>query len=453
MGQIQSIEEFISLLLRRRVLIITITLIGTLAALIFAMLQPSVYEATAVIQIESAQVAEGGQGAPQNDGGGAAQVLQTIEQRLTTREALSAVIERHKLFTDQPALPLDKRLFALRSNLTFLAVDSAAGQAFGQGRNIAAIIITARNGKADIAAALANDFAQGILDQSTSGQRDRADQNVAFFQTDVTRLANSIASLESELAQYKADHADTLPSLASTRRDELVNLTDDIRATSQQIAALNGEQAQIEVKQTQRETDKRRLTEIAAQIDVLNTQITASNAHKLEVDAALATMAETERVLAGYDRQLTQLQDQYTTANSRLADATTAQRLAESQQSQRFSMLERAITPDYATGGGKKKIAILGAVGSLLAGLGIAFLLDLWKPVVRTAAQMRRQLDLDPVVCIPELREPKGPLGSAMLRMIDDPTRPIFGLPRFTVLAGTGGALLVLLVGLAVALG
>jgi tyrosine-protein kinase Etk/Wzc len=445
MGQIQSVEEFISLLLRRRWWIIAITLIGSLAAIAFAKSQPNTYEATAVIQIEGAQVAEAGQGAAQNDGGGAAQVLQTIEQRLTTRDALSAVIERHNLFADQPALPLDKRLFALRSAVTFQAVDSAAGQGFGQGRNLAAIIITARDGQAATAAALANDFAQGILDQSSSGQRDRADQNVAFFQTDVTRLANAIAALETEQAKYKADHADSLPSLASTRRDELVSLTDDIRATSQQIAALQGEAAQIGAKQTQRETDKRRLADLAAQIEVLNTQITASNAHKVEVDAALATMAETERVLAGYDRQLTQLQDQYTAANARLSDATTAQRLAENQQSQRFSMLERAITPDYSTGGGKKKIAMLGAVGSLIAGVVLAFLLDLWKPVVRTAAQMRRQLDLDPVVCIPELRKPKGRLGSALLRMIDDPSRPIFGLPRFAVLATVTVAVLVAL--------
>ena len=83
----------------------------------------------------------------------------------------------------------------------------------------------------------------------------------------------------------------------------------------------------------------------------------------------------------------------------------------------------------------KKKIAIAGAFGSLMAGLILAFLLDLYRPVVRTAAQMRRQLDLDPVVCIPEIRAPKGAIGNAALRMIDTPSRPLFGLPRFTVLA------------------
>ncbi len=434
MGQIQSIEELINFLLRRRWLIILVAVIGTLGAVVFAKLQPRTFEAIAVIQIQGAQVNDTGTAAA-NDGGGSAQVLQTIEQQLTTREALAALIDRHNLFADQPALPLEKRLFALRSNVTFQAVDSAAGQGFGQARNISAIIITAHDGQPETAAAIANDFAQGILDQSSMGQRSRVDQNVEFFQADVTRISNSLASLEAEMTDYKTKHADSLPSLASTRRDELVSLTDDIRATTQQIAALKGEQAMIEAKQISRETDKRRLVEINAQIDVLQNQVDASNVHKQEVDAALAAMAETERVMAGYDRQMTQLQDQYTAANARLSDALTTQRLAENQQSQRFSLLERAVTPEFAIGGGKKKIAIAGALASLMAGLAIAFILDQLHPVVRTAAQMQRQLDLEPVVCIPELRKPKGPVGSAVLRMIDDPSRPIFGLPRFSVLA------------------
>lgn len=442
MGQIQSIEEFISLLLRRRWLIIAVTLLGTFAAIVYAKSRPNTYMAAAVIQIQGAQVSDNGTATAD---GGAAQVLQTIEQRLTTRDALSAVIERHNLFADQPALPQDKRLFALRSAVSFQAVDSAAGQTFGQGRSLSAIIITAQDSVPETAAALANDFAQGLLDQTASGQRSRADQNVAFFQTDVDRLSKALAALDAEATAYKTAHADALPSLAGSRRDELDSLNTDIRASTQQVAALQGEAALITAKQTRRETDKRRLAEISAQLDVLQTQIDASNAQKAAVDATLAGMAEVEQVLNTYERQQTQLQDQFTAANQRLAEATTAQRIAAGQQAETFTLLERAITPEFATGGGKKKLAIMGAIGSLLAGLGLAFLLDLLKPVVRTAVQMQRQLDLEPVVCIPELRKPKGRLGSALLRMIDDPSRPILGLPRFAVLAAAAVLVLVVL--------
>ena len=445
MGQIQSLEEFISLLLRRRWLIIAITILGMLAAVIYAKSRPDTYESAAVIQIESAQVAEPGAGAAQPDGGGAAQVLQTIEQRLTTREALSDMIDRHGLFADQPDLPLDKKLFALRSAVTFQVVDSAAGQGFGQARNIAAIIISVRYGDAELAARIANDFAQGILDQSAAGQRDRAEKNAAFFREEEARLFAAITALENEIAAYKNANADAMPALNDARRDELVSLTDDLRVIEQNLVALAGEQAAIAQKQTQRETDKRRLGEIAAQTEVLTAQRDASKARLAELQTALAATPEIERVMSGYDRALQQLQDQYDIATQRLAEADTAQRLAERQQSGRVTLLERAITPDYPIGGGKKKIAIAGAVGSLLAALVAAFLLDMAKPVVRTSAQMQRQLGLEPVVCIPEIRAPKGRLGNAALRLIDDPDRPILGLPRFAVLAAAATLALVLM--------
>ena len=445
MGQIQSLEEFISLLLRRRWLIIAITILGMLAAVIYAKSRPDTYESAAVIQIESAQVAEPGAGAAQPDGGGAAQVLQTIEQRLTTREALSDMIDRHGLFADQPDLPLDKKLFALRSAVTFQVVDSAAGQGFGQARNIAAIIISVRYGDAELAARIANDFAQGILDQSAAGQRDRAEKNAAFFREEEARLFAAITALENEIAAYKNANADAMPALNDARRDELVSLTDDLRVIEQNLVALAGEQAAIAQKQTQRETDKRRLGEIAAQTEVLTAQRDASKARLAELQTALAATPEIERVMSGYDRALQQLQDQYDIATQRLAEADTAQRLAERQQSGRFTLLERAITPDYPIGGGKKKIAIAGAVGSLLAALVAAFLLDMARPVVRTSAQMQRQLGLEPVVCIPEIRAPKGRLGNAALRLIDDPDRPILGLPRFAVLAAIATLALVLM--------
>lgn len=449
MGQIQSLEEFISLLLRRRWLIIAITVIGTLAAVIYAKSRPSTYETAAVIQIESAQVAESATNGqqPAADGGGAAQVLQTIEQRLTTRDALAAMIERHKLFADTPALSENEKLAALRAAVTLQMVDSAGGQAIGQGRAISAIIVFVRFGNAALAAELANDFAQGILDQSAAGQRARADQNVTFFKQEEARVFAAIAAVEAEMTAYKAANADAMPDISSARRDEITSLDADLRQATQDEAGLQAEKAAIEAKQTRRETDRRRLADIAAALDVLDAKIAQSNARKAEISTTLTSTPEIERVLAGYDRELQQLQSQYTVITQRMAEAETTQRLAENQQSGRFSLLERAVTPEFPSGGGKKKIAIAGTIGSLLAALSLSFFLDLLKPVVRTSAQMQRQLDLEPVVCIPEIRAPKGRLGRAALRFIDDPKRPIFGLPRFAVMAGGLMLILVVLIG------
>lgn len=434
MGQIQSLEEFLSLLLRRRWLIIAVALLGTLAAAFYAKSRPDTYETAAVIQVEVPTV-QGGQTSGTGNPA-ASQVLQAIEQRLTTRENLTAMIERHGLYAELAGLSMDRKIGMLRNSISFQGVDAASGQSFGQPRNISAILVFARMDDPETAARVANDLAQGILDQSSTAQRDRADQNLAFFREEVARIGAEIARLDSEIAAYKNANANALPTLRDAQRDELVALETEMRRLEQDRTALQGQAGQIRAKETLRETDRRALDEIAAQTGVLDTQLASMASRRNAIEADLSTSPEVERVLTGYERSLAGLQTQYEIAMSRMADAEVAARLAERQQAERFTLLERAIVPEASMGGGNKKIAVAGAIASLVAGVALAFLLDLMRPVVRTAAQMERQLDLRPVVSIPEVKpDGRKPLGKGMLKLLDDPTKPLFGLPRFAVIA------------------
>lgn len=431
MGQIQSLEELLNFLFRRRYVILAVALIGSILSAVYAKSRPDTYETAAVIQVQSAAV----QGTEGQRASAAAATLQSIEQRLTTREALSAVIERHGLYADLP-LPIDKKIDMLRNAVSFQGVDSAAGQGFGEGRVLSAILVFARMDQPELAQRVANDFAQGILDQSAAGQRARADQNVVFFRQEVDRIGQEIARVEAETASYKNANAGTLPELRDAKRDEMVNLDTDLRRLRQDRVGLEGEAAQINAKETKRETDRRALEDITARLAVIDAQLASAEARSQELQAELATSPEVERVLAGYERTLDQLRGQYDAATSRMVQAETDARLAELQQAERFTLLERAIIPDGPMGGGNKKLAIAGAFASLIAGLTLAFVLDLLKPVVRTSAQMERQLDLRPVVVIPEITPPKPPRGKGLVKLLDDPTKPLLGLPRYAVIAG-----------------
>ena len=429
MGQIQSLEEFLNLLFRRRWLILTVAVMGALFSAVYAKSRPDTYETAAVIQVESAAV----QGAEAQRNSAAAATLQLIEQRLTTRENLAVVIERHGLYAELP-MSIDKKIDMLRTAVSFQGVDSAAGQGFGESRNLSAILVFARMGDPELAARVANDFAQGILDQSAAGQRARADQNVAFFRQEVARIGDEIARLETETVAYKNDNAGNLPELRDARRDEMVSLETDLRRLQQDMVALNGEAAQINAKATLRETDRRALEDIAARRAVLDAQIASAADRQAKIEAELAASPEVEQALAGYERQLDQLRSQQDAATARMVQAETDARLAELQQAERFTLLERAIVPESALGGGNKKLAIAGALASVVAAVVLAFVLDLMHPVVRTSAQMERQLDLRPVVAIPEIK-PEKP-GRGAMKLLDDPTKPFMGLPRYAVISG-----------------
>ena len=126
--------------------------------------------------------------------------------------------------------------------------------------------------------------------------------------------------------------------------------------------------------------------------------------------AALTRGPDVEQALATLDRRLEQLQAQAEVSTKRLAEAETAQKLEERQQSERFTLLERAVMPDYPVTGGRRKLAMAGAFASVIAGVIVAFLLDLMNPVLRTRTQFERTLGLRPVVVIPDLKLLRKPI-------------------------------------------
>jgi uncharacterized protein involved in exopolysaccharide biosynthesis len=432
MGQIQSLEEFISLLSRRRWLILVVALVGALMSAIYAKSRPDTYETAAVIQVESAAV----QGVDGQRSSAAAATLQLIEQRLTTRENLAQVIERHGLYAGLP-LSMDRKIDMLRGAVSFQGVDSVAAPGFGEQRALSAILVFARMDSPELAARVANDFAQGILDQSAAGQRAKADQNVLFFRAEVDRIGAQIAQVEALNVAYRNENAGNLPETREARRDEMVSLETDLRRQLQEKVGLENEAARISAKANLRETDRRALADLQASLVVLDAQIASARARQAEIQAELASAPEVEKVLAGYERQLEQLQNQQDAAIARMVQAETDARLAELQQAERFTLLERAIVPESAMGGGNKKLAVAGAAASLILGLVLAFVMDLIHPVVRTAAQMERQLDLRPVVSIPEIkpeRAKRKPLLRGFGRSAED--KMVLGLPLYAVLSG-----------------
>lgn len=397
MGQIQNLEDLLGFLRRRFWLIALVAAVGTVFSAYYAKTRPDTFEAIAAIQVQGAQVGSDGAAA------GSAQVLQSIEQRLTTRAALLAVIQQHGLYADAPALSEDEKIGLLRGSIAFQAIESAGLVSYGQPAQISAILITARYGTADGAARIANDFAQHVLDMSASGQLERARDTYAFYLEEQTRLTAQLTALEAQIADYKNAHGDALPAVAEVRRAEIISVETDIRAVDQELVALSEEQRQLAARGDLRATERRRLEELNGQIAVLTEQKAALTARRDAAQTGIAQLPEVERVLSGLERELAQLQAGLTVTTTRLTEADTAQRLAERQQGERFALLDRAITPEYPTGSNGKKLFVAGAFVSLMLGAAIAFFLDLMNPVIRTSTQMERQLGLRPVISIPEL--------------------------------------------------
>lgn len=444
MGPIHSIDDLISLIRRRFRVILLIGLIGTVLGAIYAKTRPDVFEAAAVIQVELPIVTEAGQAVatPIN----ALQLMQVIEQRLTTRDNILALIDRHGLFDDAPATSLEDRVAIIRGAIRFQSVSTATGG------GLSAMIIAAQAGKAEEAAAVANDLAQSVLDMGAADKRATADASFSFFKEEESRIWADITALEAQIAQYRETNRDNLPGVRENRQEEAAQLDTALREIDQELAGLRDEEGRIRSGGNLRATDRRRLDEITQRQSVLTAQRAPLIDRKTELLATLGNGAEIDRALSAYDRQLRQLQEQYSVVSTRLAEAETAQRLAERRQTERFALLERAITPEYPMGTGNKKKAIAAAIASFMAGLIVAFAMDAIKPIIRTSAQLERELNLRPIVAIPAIpSKARRPIGRKEIQsLIDNGLKRLSDVGVSTpVLAIGGGAAVLLMVALA----
>ncbi|MDQ2066233.1 Wzz/FepE/Etk N-terminal domain-containing protein [Xinfangfangia sp. CPCC 101601] len=396
MGHIQNLEDLLIFLRRRWLLICILSLIGTVAAGVFAKTRPDTYEAFAAIEVQGQQLSSA-------DASGSARLLQSIEQRLTTRENLLAVIARHGLYTDMPALSDEERATLLRLSISFEGIAAVGDGGYGSPPQLSAIIIKASDGSPDLAARIANDFAQGVLDMSSAGKLDQAHDTLNFYREEERRISTEIETVEAEVARYKNSHE--IAGLATTQRDEIAAIEDDLRRLEQSLVAALEEQRPLAAKTTLRATEQRRMQELDNQIRVLNEQKAALIERREARASALAAQPEVERALAGYQRQLDQLGDSLSVVTARLTTAETEAKLIERQQGQRFALLDRATIPAHPVGSGGKKLVVAGAMASLLGAVALAFALDMLRPVLRTSAQMERELGLRPIVAIPELKQ------------------------------------------------
>ncbi len=450
MGPIQSIDDVISMLRRRLPLVLTLMALGTLAALYLVVTSPRVYEAAAVIQIDAPAIVD-----PASDSGlPIARRVQLIEQRIMVRSNLNALIERHNLYSDLP-LSMNEKVALLRQTSRLESV-AAPGQASGNA-SLAAIIITAQGGTAQQAADIANDFADSVINRDEENRRSRIQETQHFLIGEESRLQIELESHDRKLAEFNAKHEDSLASAQEYVQSELTQLGTDDATLDRDIMALERERlalqvgdssiategraaaslvqqlraAEVELSQAKRtlapdhpeiarlEANIARLNQgglsdtsrvVMEQVELIDSQLRQLRAQKEAVTTRQAAIekarAETPEVMRAYEalsREQQRSRDRYNEVSRRLAEVETLQSLQDSNQTERFVVLERAVPPEYPALSGRKKSAVLGVFSAIFVALGLAFLLELKNPVLRNPTQFQRATGVLPVVSLPYL--------------------------------------------------
>lgn len=448
MGPIQSLADLVSMLRRRIVPFALVLSLGLLAALAYALSQPPVYEATSLIQLRNSGLAG-------DDSQSAARRLQVIEQRLMRRENVLALIEKHGLFADQPAMSDDDRLFAFREMNSIRMID-ATGAGQGTGAQVSALLITSRAGNARQAAQVANDLAASLMAQDAEERTRTTGELASFLDSEARRLNDELAQIDRQIGDVKNANEEALPELAESLRTELTQLRELQLELDRQVLALERDHLEAEMRPEAEGTAQADLS-VAARLSRLNAELARSrrvlppdhpevqrieaeiqalrdnpeaagemlgnreteliesqravieeqkqvvSARQQEITSALERMPQVEQELAGLARRQAQLVQQLSEVSVQLAQAQAQQTRQETGAATGMIVLEDAQPPEYALASSRKRVLAMGGVLSLGAAFLLVFLMELRNPVMRNALAVERQLGVVPVAAVPLL--------------------------------------------------
>lgn len=396
---VQTPAEAVSALWRHRWLAGGVLVAGSAISLQVALMQPRSFESSALIQIDNLQSVN-----PEGDARtslASSAWLEQIEARLMRRDHLLQILDDYGLFSDLPATDSEK-VALLRQTLRIVPVSQRA-PVYGVEPAMGLLQVTAQADSAELAATLANDLAAQLVALNAEIVEQRVQETAAFYIHEETRLEQQIADVDARISDYRRRNFDVLPTGLHNRTEELLQLGVSIREIDAELVGLRRKQAATDDRGSALE--RQAAEELQRQISVLETQREALQARVAEIEDTARQSVTAEAELAALDRERDTLREQLVGVANRRVAAESQQRRDSSMVSDSFTLLEKAVPPDYPMSSQRKKIALGGGMLSVLAALALTLLMEMRRPIIRTAAQMERITGLRPVIDLPDTKQ------------------------------------------------
>ena len=450
MQQDFDLKRFTDILRRRYLLLFVPAVVIFVGASVVAYKLPRLYEASAKILVESQQIPTSM--ASSTVTANALERIQTIQQRLMTRENLQRIAAKFSLFGDEqnPASPTG--IVDMMRNATSIEqidVNGGSGAVIG-------FTVSFRYSDAAISSRVANEFVTLILSQNLQTRLSRAEETSKFFQQELARLDHDLKATEERIGDFKRANEGALPDTLPIRRTLVLQLEGEIAELDRQIRrvsastdmagnpaseklrqldhSLRTRQLDLESIQKERESlgplaekgyvAENRIRELdraisAAELDIgsIKLEIAAAgatenldelNRQRATLEQRLASLNEdivrtpqVEVELSALTRDYSNLQEEYRQAKAKVADASTGERLEEDRQAERFDVIEQATVPESAVKPNRPRIMMAGGMGGIVVGLALVLLVEMLTKCIRTVSDLERALQLRPIAAIP----------------------------------------------------
>ena len=445
-GGSNFLAQIPNILKARKWWIIVSLLVGLLAALAAAWLIPLKYTSTATMLVEAPQLPT--DVLDQGDVDVVDRRIARIQQRITSRPDLIAMIERHNLYTDRRgAESLSDIIADMRDSIQIAS--TVANSSRSADEQTIAFTLSFSYPEAGAAQAVTQDLMERILQLDARGSVEQATNTVDFLEERSARLEDQIAALEAQIigikrgnglslgqgsmvvssgqggydVQIAALQRDNQALIAQRRavqnadtRDPLVLSAERDLAAKRAVFSEShpdvvlARQRLSQVRELARNTgtNTSEVDELSRQIEFNNSQIAALQAAKASDQsrlnsqmAAQARAPVVQQQIVNLERRLAGYTAQYEEISEQLTSARTGVQAEDEQMTERLTVVEAPIAPDQPSSPNYLIIFGLGIVGGALVGLVLALAVEFFFRPIRDPQMIEDILGQEPLGVIP----------------------------------------------------
>ncbi len=251
--QAADFSDYLDGFKRRRKSILVIALGIFIAGALAAFLWPATYKSSATILIKEQDIPPDLVRSTVTSF--ASQRIQAISQKVMARPNLMEIIDKYNLYADERArLTTEEIITEMRGNIGLDLIDADVVDP-RTGRPMAATIAFQLSFKGENPGQVqkvANELMSLYLKENIKERSEKANETYTFLNDESKRLNHQIRDLETQLAQFKEKHVNSLPelqqlnlSMMDRTERELSDIGNQIRAQEQTRVYLQSQLAQL----------------------------------------------------------------------------------------------------------------------------------------------------------------------------------------------------------------
>ncbi len=219
LGLTLNISDYVSVLRRRRGIILLIGGILVVVSATLTILWPSTYKSTATILIEEQEVPA--ELVHSTITSYADQRIEMIKQQVMSRSSLWKVVQQYDLYPEirreSPSEGVIKQ-FVKDIEIEVISADVIDKRTQHATKATIAFTVSYNSGTPETAQRVANELTSLFLGENLKSRERQAQETTTFLKQEAESLSQHIEVVEAKLSQFKQRASGALPSTSSTRR-------------------------------------------------------------------------------------------------------------------------------------------------------------------------------------------------------------------------------------------